>query len=138
MPDAPEYLFVYGTLRPTFNNPFAGHLRRLGLYIGEGTFPGRLYDLGSYPGAVYLDNHTSYVLGAVYDISAHQHAVLTFLDEYEGIGDDLTQPDEYVRAVIPVHCHGRLLHCWVYLYNLDPVNEIVIKSGDYERYSRHK
>lgn len=137
----PQHLFVYGTLRSGFDNPFAEFLRQRGQYVGEATFPGLLLDLAlsdasGYPGAVYQPDSTTRVVGTVYDISRQKQAILTHLDEYEGIGDAFDQPNEYVRAVIPVHCNEILINCWVYLYNHPTNGKPVITSGDYLHWSR--
>lgn len=131
-----DHLFVYGTLRPPFSNPFARYLHRWSRYVGEGHFPGLLYDLGSYPGAVYSENQDNQVYGAIYDISAHRTGVLAFLDEYEGIGSIPALADEYVRVIVPTTCAGRLLNAWVYLYNLDLTGKHIIESGDYVRHQQ--
>ena len=143
MTENPAYLIVYGTLRPDFDNPFAKFLRQRSRCIGEATFPGLLIDLrnsdtAAYPGAVYQPDSTTLVVGTVYDISHQKQLILTHLDDYEGIGDAFDQPDEYVRAVIPVRCNGAMIDCWIYLYNRPIDKRPVITSGDYVRYSRNE
>lgn len=140
MTENPDYLFVYGTLRSPFANPFAQFLRQYGYYIGEATFPGLLLhlwesDLSNYPGAVYQPEGARSVMGTVYDISQHKQIILAYLDNYEGVGDAFDQPNEYVRAVIPAHYHDTLIDCWVYLYNRPTDGKPIIASGDYVRYS---
>ena len=139
----PDYLIVYGTLRPSFDNPFAEFLRQRSQYIGEATFPGLLLDLGdsnaaAYPGAIYQPDSTTLVVGTVYDISRQKQLILDHLDDYEGIGNAFDQPNEYVRAVIPVRCSGVMIACWIYLYNRPTDEKSVITSGDYVRYSRNE
>lgn len=131
-----DYLFVYGTLRPSFENPFAGYLRQHSRYTGEGTFPGLLFDLGNYPGAVFQQSGRQNVWGSVYHIKQHKQAALTYLDEYEGVGSGFTQPAEYVRALVPVSMNQTVLMSWVYLYNLSLVDKPVISSGDYSHYRK--
>lgn len=138
--DNPNYLLVYGTLRPPFANPFAQFLRQHGRYVGEATFPGLLLNLGesnplNYPGAVYQPDRDTSVTGTVYDISGHKQAILTYLDDYEGVGDAFDQPNEYVRAVIPARYHDTRIDCWVYLYNHSIDGKPIIASGDFVRYS---
>ena len=43
-------LFVYGTLRAFVDIPMARRLRRCARHLGTARTPGRLYDLGPYPG----------------------------------------------------------------------------------------
>lgn len=102
-PDS-DYLVVYGTLRQSFVNVFAQYLRQFSNYVGEGVFPGQLFDLGNYPGAVYQSESSTLVRGTVYDISRRKQDLLPYLDEYEGISDGFQQPHEYIRAIIPVNC----------------------------------
>jgi gamma-glutamylcyclotransferase (GGCT)/AIG2-like uncharacterized protein YtfP len=135
VPDS-DYLIVYGTLRQSFVNVFAQYLRQYSDYVGEGTFPGQLFDLGNYPGAVYQSESPNFVRGTVYDVSQSKDKLLPYLDEYEGISEGFQQPQEYVRAIIPVDCSGETHHCWVYLYNLPVSDQLVIHSGDYELYRK--
>ncbi|GAB3501535.1 gamma-glutamylcyclotransferase [Spirosoma knui] len=134
----PEYLLVYGTLRPAFVNPFADYLRQNSQYVGEGIFRGSLYNLGDYPGAVYQPDSPTVVYGSIYDIRQHYQSILARLDEYEGVGNAFEQPNEYIRTVIPVQSRDRdqVLNCWVYLYNLPADHCPRITSGDYVLYTQ--
>ena len=134
MAASPDYLVVYGTLRPGFSNEYAQFLRQYSRYVGECSFPGLLYDLGNYPGAVYQKESAMCVLGSLYDISLNQQRILNRLDEYEGIDPGAEQPAEYYRTVIPVLCTGETLDCWVYLCNLSTTGKRLITSGDYLQY----
>lgn len=130
----PDYLLVYGTLRSSFSNEAAQFLHYHSHYQGEGAFPGLLFDIGSYPGAIYKPESTDRVGGTVYDISENKAAILTCLDDYEGIGSNYAFPHEYVRAIIPVSCNELQIYCWVYLYNQPTTEKRVILSGDYAAY----
>ncbi len=127
----PDFLIVYGTLRPPFDNQFALYLRNRGHCVGEGTFTGEVFDIGSYPGAIYGESSTNRVCGTVFDISIQKDTTLTYLDYYEGVGDDFDQPTEFIRAIVPVQFNGQTTECWVYLYNLSNDDKPVIESGDY-------
>ena len=127
----PDFLLVYGTLRPPFDNPFALYLRQRGRYAGEGAFMGQLFDIGSYPGAVYAKNSSTEVRGTVFEIGHQKETILTYLDYYEGVGDALDQPTEFIRAIVPVCIIDQVVDCWVYLYNLATVDKFRIESGDY-------
>ena len=133
----PTHLFVYGTLRAAFSNAPAMHLRQHSRYIGEGGINGRLYDIGSYPGALYLPDESTLIHGSVYTLFSDSQAnVLRLLDEYEGVQatPSESEPDEYVRRIVPVTCARQLINCWVYLYNW-PVDSLrQITSGDYVQY----
>lgn len=130
----PTHLFVYGTLRAAFSNPPAMQLRQYSRYVGEGVITGRLYDVGNYPGALYIPGDAGLIHGSVYELTANVNTLLAMLDDYEGISAPPGVTDEYERAFIPVHVSGTLVDCWVYLYNW-PVDSLrCIESGDYVRY----
>lgn len=131
MNSSPDFLIVYGTLRPPFDNPFAQYLRQRGRCVGEGTFAGQVFDMGSYPGAIYQKNSRSQVCGTVFDISNQKATILTYLDYYEGVGDEFEQPTEFVRSIVPVQFNEQTTDCWVYLYNLSTDTKPVVESGNY-------
>ena len=131
MTDNPDFLLVYGTLRPPFDNPFAQYLRNRGRCVGEGTFAGQIFDIGSYPGAVYCEAADTRVCGTVFDISSQKEKTLTYLDYYEGVGDNFEPPTEFVRAVVPVRFNDQTADCWVYLYNLPTNEKPIVEGGDY-------
>ena len=127
----PDFLIVYGTLRPPFDNQFALYLRNRSRCVGEGTFVGRVFNMGSYPGAIYQQSVDTRVCGTVYDIGNQKETTLTYLDYYEGVGDDFEQPTEFIRAIIPVQVNNQTAECWVYLYNLSTDGKPIIESGDF-------
>lgn len=132
------YLTVYGTLRPFFTNPHAQFLREHGRYVGEAHFPGLLLDLGDYPGALYQPDSLACVSGTLYNMGNYQQVILTYLDNYEGIGPEFDQPTEYMRKLIPIQCLNEVINCWIYLYNHPTINKPVIASGDYVQHSSEK
>ncbi len=139
----PNYLFVYGTLRPPFINPFAQFLYQHSHWFDDATFPGLLFNLewsdtSAYPGAIYQPDSAMEVSGTVYDISQHKRLILAHLDDYEGVGEAFDQPNEYIQIVIPVRCNSATIDCWVYLYNRPTDGKPVIASGDYVRYSKNE
>ena len=143
MTNNPDYLFVYGTLRPLFDNSFAQFLHQHSEYVDDGAFPGLLLNLArsdtpGYPGATYQPDGITNVIGTVYDIGRYKQLVLAYLDDYEGVGAAFDQPNEYVRVVIPVRCGKAIIDCWVYLYNGNTDGWPIIVSGDYVRYSRNE
>ncbi|WP_420146640.1 gamma-glutamylcyclotransferase family protein [Spirosoma sp.] len=129
-----DYLIVYGTLRPAFSNSYARHLRQHSQYVGEGSFPGLLFDLGTYPGAIYQEDSPQAVQGTIFDISHHKQTLLAYLDAYEGISDQFQQPHEYHRTIIQVNGPGKILNCWFYQYNWPTAQKKIIESGDYAGY----
>ncbi|AQG81502.1 gamma-glutamylcyclotransferase family protein [Spirosoma montaniterrae] len=130
MEKPPIYLFVYGTLRPGFTNAYARLLHQHGRYIGDGIMPGRLFNLGSYPGATYEPDCPTFVHGAVYDIS-NNPTILTRLDRYEGVSQPPRPADEYIRVAVSVEVAGKPLTCWTYVYNWPLAEKQVIESGRY-------
>jgi gamma-glutamylcyclotransferase (GGCT)/AIG2-like uncharacterized protein YtfP len=142
MNDTSNFLFVYGTLRPGFDNAFAQSLRQQARYVGEGRFSGLLYDLGNYPGAVYQAGSATAVVGSIYDLGHNQEALLRYLDVYEGVGDEFDPPTEYIRIIIPVTLDSdgqtNTVSCWAYVYNHSVVNKPIIRSGDYRLFLQNR
>ncbi|GAB4042593.1 gamma-glutamylcyclotransferase family protein [Spirosoma jeollabukense] len=126
-----DLLFVYGTLRPSFTNTHAQYLHKHSQYVGDGKFWGQLFDLGNYPGAIYQPETTAVVYGSIFNISANKPHLLTYLDNYEGIGEAFEKPHEYIRTVIEVSFGDGIVACWIYLYNLSVGGNQLITSGDY-------
>lgn len=123
--DAPELLFVYGSLRrgePMFD---ALGLERALEYVSEGTFRGDLYDLGDYPGAVAADG---VVKGEVYRIK--DATILDALDRYEEFDPDNPGNSLFVRQLIQVPEAGA---AWTYLYNGDRKDGRHIPSGHWRK-----
>jgi gamma-glutamylcyclotransferase (GGCT)/AIG2-like uncharacterized protein YtfP len=109
------HLFVYGTLRRGSNNKFARLLAKQGHFVSEARVPGRLYDLGRYPGAVASDQPDQWIHGEVFSVD---NALLTALDEYEGA--------EFERAMAPT------IGCWIYWY-VGSAPGRLIASGDWSQ-----
>lgn len=115
---------VYGTLR------LERVLRGLGLAgmvepRGRCLLPGRLHDLGAYPGLVLdCDGEVVADLLAVTDDAAFE-----ILDRYEGYRPDDPDGSLFRRAV--VHCLDPPRPAWCYLYNRAPAGAPVIASGDW-------
>lgn len=130
----PDFLIVYGTLRPPFDNTFAQYLRQRGRCVGEGTFAGYVFDMGGYPGAIHREDSDRLVCGTVFEISNQKAAILTYLDYYEGVGEEFEQPTEFVRSVVPVHFNDQITYSWVYLYNLPTDDKPLIQSGNYAQH----
>jgi len=126
----PEYLFVYGTLMKGFTNPFADKLNKLSDFVGKGSFPGLLYQVDWYPGAVYSEKSGFAVFGEIYKLQ-NPPQLLRELDEYEDVFED-ESVSLYVRRVIPVKTENqKFLDCWVYLYNQPVADLAVITSGNF-------
>ena len=124
-----NHLFVYGTLLQS-GNQFGLYLKNNSTVICPGQFPGKLFNIGGYPGAIYEPEARSAVFGSVLLLNNAAEA-LRIMDDYEGTGDSYPQPNEFIRKVIDINTDSVPIKCWVYLYNL-PVYELPeIKKGDY-------
>ena len=125
MPEAtPTHVFVYGTLRKGEANDIT-LLTPTPAYVGIGTTPGTLYQLGWYPGLVL--GGQGRVVGEVYCITPQLERRL---DEIEEIYPVPT--NEYFKMRIPVAVGGALFSCIVYEINRDRVaGKPLIASGDW-------
>ena len=114
-------LFVYGTLRNACDNPMAQLLRQNARFIGHGYVPGRLFDLGWYPGATYEPDSSHRVWGDVFFLT--DNTILTQLDNYEG--------DEYARIDVPVQMGDTQVRCQMYVFLKPDGHQRLIESGNY-------
>jgi gamma-glutamylcyclotransferase (GGCT)/AIG2-like uncharacterized protein YtfP len=120
------YLFVYGTLRSEMNDPLHRLLETHAAFVGTGSFQGKLYDIGRYPGAIRSRSNTDLVIGEIYQLSEPRRA-LEILDEYEGRRFRRKQ-------VTIVQEDGKNIACWIYLYARSITRRSLIRSGDYAQY----
>lgn len=126
-------LFVYGTLMNNISSTIAQYLHNNSNFLGIGSFLGKLYDLGHYPGAIYDAQANSMVQGQVFSLyDAVQ--VLEKLDYYEGILPIEPNKNEYRRELVPVNIQEKQLNCWVYVYNFPTDRLIEIPDGHYLNY----
>jgi gamma-glutamylcyclotransferase (GGCT)/AIG2-like uncharacterized protein YtfP len=128
-----EHLFVYGTLLPGLAPEGLRPLLARTRSVGRGSLPGRLYDLGPYPAAVPDAATDTRILGEVLELP-DAATILPALDAYEGFDPAAVEESLFVRRRHAVTlADGRLLDCWVYVYNRDPIGAVVIAHGDYRR-----
>lgn len=131
MTETTDLLFVYGTLLGQSNSAMASFLKENSQIVENGFFPGELYDLGDYPGAVFIAHAPTKVYGTILKLTDWENT-LAKLDEYEETGPGFVQPNEYLRKIIQVeNLSGRFLNCWVYEYNYSTKNKTLIASGKY-------
>ena len=78
-----SYLFAYGTLLPWHAPPALEHVLTRLQPVGPATMPGRLYDLGEYPGAVLDATAETRIRGHVLQLPAAGD-LLQRIDRYEG------------------------------------------------------
>lgn len=123
MPDEPELLFVYGTLRPSSGGAGTALVRHLE-HRGPATARGTLYDLGSYPAMIGGDG---VVHGDVLRIPSS--ADLDALDRYEEC--DGPHP-LFRRERIEIRlADDQRTWAWAYLYARPVGRAPVIPEGDY-------
>ncbi len=113
-----DLLFVYGTLRSEFDNPYSRRLRAEADFVGAAEVAGALFHVAHYPG--YRPEPAGRVRGEVYRLRSPERT-LADLDEYEG--------EEYLRVRV------RLLQpeneAWLYQYARPVPLERRIVSGDF-------
>jgi gamma-glutamylcyclotransferase (GGCT)/AIG2-like uncharacterized protein YtfP len=128
-----QYLFVYGTLRPALAPPgLRPHLEGW-RNCGPARIPGRLYDLGRYPGAVLDPAESRSVCGEVFEVPGGEEA-LAALDDYEEVVAGRPEVSLYLRVLREVRlATGAEVPCWVYVFNGDVSAAPLIESGDYLR-----
>ena len=126
------YLFTYGTLMQGFDNPFAERLHKNSVYEGKGFFPGLLYLISWYPGAIYDASAVSKVHGEIYRLSTFE-ALIPELDDYEDVFED-EKSSLYLRKTVPITKEsGETIDCWVYLYNQSVTGLLLIEEGRFRR-----
>lgn len=126
-------LFVYGTLLHSIESQIARYLRANSRFLGEAYLPGRLYDLGRYPGVVYLADAKSLVYGHLYELKKPEIA-WPILDAYEGIDPNKLEQSEYQRQYCTIKKDGKKTEAWVYIYQQKTVQLKEIESGNYLQY----
>ena len=121
--DGGELLFVYGTLRAASGHPMHQRLSAEAEFVGAGTFRGKLYDLGAFPGAIASHRNADRVRGEIYRLSDPART-LRALDAYE---------DKAFRRVkvIVQRVNGETSRCWIYLYGRPLTRFPRIASGDF-------
>src|SRR5262249_44885157 len=92
------YLFVYGTLRPEAGHKMGQFLARRGRLLGPARAPGRLLDLGRFPGMSAARADNEWVHGVVYELD-DPAATLALLDRHEGCAPESPQPWWFERAL---------------------------------------
>ncbi len=131
-------LFVYGTLMRGMPFPMAAYLEQNARFLCEGRLPGCLYDLGGYPGLVYLPGQEKWVRGHVFELADAQ-SVFERLDAYEAFYPESPEQSEYLRFSVPVETTEGDIDCQTYIYNrpLEGLPELGFSFwGDW--YERHK
>jgi len=121
-------LFIYGTLMPGLRLEAEMHGAR---FVGAAQVPGRLVDVGRYPGLLPGEGQ---VTGEVYEVDDAQ---LARLDAVEEMVPGNRAASQYWREVVTVvggPLQGQLVQTYVYNRPADGCTPIA--HGDYRRYIR--
>ena len=121
-------LFIYGTLMPGLRLEAEMHGAR---FMGPAQVPGRLVDLGRYPGLLQGDEQ---VTGEVFEVD---DAHLARLDGVEGMVPGDRAASQYWREEVTVvggPLKGQSVQ--TYVYNRPVEGCTPIPHGDYRRYIR--
>jgi len=129
-----DYLFAYGTLRPGLTPPSVRPLVARLHWIGAGSAPGRLYDLGAYPGAIFDPAAETQIAGGVFALPEDAASLLKQLDDYEGFSAADNANSLFVRFRVAVRLADRReIGCWAYGYNREVEQASLIVGGDYAK-----
>jgi gamma-glutamylcyclotransferase (GGCT)/AIG2-like uncharacterized protein YtfP len=118
-----SFLFVYGTLKSSFENRFARSLRREARLLGRAHMPGRLYRVRWYPGMRPPRDAGDLVTGELYRLR-QPLSTLGLLDRYEG-----TPYSRELRTA--VLATGETFRAWVYMYRQRLPEERRVDSGEW-------
>lgn len=131
MPESPQHLFVYGTLRPG-QHAMADLLASGASRVGPGTIQGRLFLVDDYPGAIWSADPQDRVHGEVFRLAGDADEVLCRLDEYEHYDPRHPATSLFVRGVGDVRLSdGTRLPAWIYYFNGVTRQLTPIPSGDF-------
>lgn len=120
----PSHIFVYGTLRVGSDHPMAERLQSWATHVGMGRVPGRLYDMGWYPAALFDENETRNIVGDVFAFGSDGR-LLAELDAYEAGDPNYTRSPLLVRLF-----NGDELAAWAYSVHNPPYTRL-IPGGDF-------
>lgn len=129
-----DHLFVYGTLLSGASDTLGAAMRaRLAgetSFVGAGSTPGWLYNLGDYPGLIEAEpRDRALVAGEVLEL---RDPVVTFhwLDQYEDVDRQNPAAGLYRRVPqLALLDDGRAIRCWVYVLNQEPDEAALIQEG---------
>ncbi|MEM9444691.1 MAG: gamma-glutamylcyclotransferase family protein [Verrucomicrobiota bacterium] len=127
-----DCLFVYGTLRPSFDHPMSEFLQNHSILVGSGSYQGKLFHVEDYPGVIPSYSKDDLVIGEVFKLKQPE-LILPKLDEYEAYYPELDKDSSiFVRTLATIHMNNNTsLDAWVYLYNRPTTSLKIIENGDY-------
>jgi gamma-glutamylcyclotransferase (GGCT)/AIG2-like uncharacterized protein YtfP len=116
-----DYLFVYGTLRSEFSNPYARRLHAESHLAGRASVAGSIYLIDHYP--AYRPDPHGEVHGELYHLKTPAET-LEALDHYEGT--------DFRRVRTRILTGGMAGQpAWIYEFESDPPASARIESGDF-------
>lgn len=123
------HLFVYGTLLTGIPSSMSKFLRRRATLVGKATTPGKLYDLGMYPG--FVAGGDDRVKGELYRLQEENlEETIEMLDAYESVTG--AAEDEYARVEVQARIEdGGTFRAQTYVYVKELTSEPVIPNGNY-------
>ena len=96
-------------------------------FISEASTPGKVLDLGAYPGAIFDSDSLGEIKGEVYRLPLNSQ-VLKKLDEYEEFNRKHPRQSLFVREAIVVRTSdGKKLSCWAYRFNSDKLKKKTVQ-----------
>lgn len=125
-------LFVYGSLRSEYNHAAHAYISQYFSLAGQGMVQGKLYDLGSYPGAIPTTGEDT-IVGALYEIKDNRYFThaMQLLDDYEGVNPSEDEPAIFKRELTKVYLHnGNMFEAYIYWFAGIITNQPLIESGD--------
>lgn len=124
-------IFVYGSLLSGFPGNHHQLISKYFTLIGKAKVKGILYDLGEYPAAVPAID-INFIFGELYIITeANEFSrAIGQLDEYEGVKVEFGETALYRRELTDVFLNDNILTAWIYWYNKDIADKLIISSGD--------
>jgi gamma-glutamylcyclotransferase (GGCT)/AIG2-like uncharacterized protein YtfP len=125
-----RHIFVYGTLMRSCSSPYARLLQARATFAGEAATPGRLYNIGRFPGAVFGPDSAGLVHGEVFRLNGG--ATLDALDAYEACRPQDPAPHLFARVAMEVRlAQGGTAAVWAYAYIGPTAGRPLILSGRY-------
>lgn len=136
---ASYFVFVYGSLRSGFQSHAYEYISRYFNLFGEAKVKGKLFDTGSYPAAVPVQEN-SFIKGELYIIKNESEFswAIAQLDDYEGVLAEQGEQPLYRREIVDVYINDAIVPAWIYWYNGDVTGKPEIGSGDTMDYLQQK
>jgi gamma-glutamylcyclotransferase (GGCT)/AIG2-like uncharacterized protein YtfP len=128
-----QNLFLYGTLLPSEAPKEIASIVKRFRRLGSGHVRGKLYDFGEFPGAVVDPSSRTLIHGELVTLPSDER-ILQALDRYEEFDPTHPRKSLFLRKKALVRmANGSVREGWIYVYNRNPGNAKLVRSGDYLR-----